>query len=83
LREAVTERVTRSELTMSEIAMRCGRVKRDQRGNVAGETSWLGRRIGLVPESGESAPRPWVHSDVLALIARDGLGTDPHEVEVP
>jgi len=27
-------------------------------------------------------PTPWVHSDVLALIARRGLGLSPREVEV-
>jgi hypothetical protein len=26
---------------------------------------------------------PWVHSDTLALIARDGLGVAPREVELP
>ena len=63
------------------IAMRCGRVKRDRRGNVSGETSWLARRIGQLPEGGEDQPTPWVHTDTLALIARDGLGLSPREVE--
>ena len=36
--------------------MRCGRVKRDARGNVSGETSWLARRIGQMPEGGEQKP---------------------------
>ena len=67
---------------MSEIAIRCGRIKRDRRGNVSGETSWLARRIGLLPEGGGDEPTPWVHSDVLALIARDGLGVSPREVEL-
>jgi hypothetical protein len=67
---------------MSAIALRCGRVKRDRRGNVSGETSWLTRRIGLAPEGGSSNPTPWVHSDVLALIARRGLGIEPREVEL-
>jgi hypothetical protein len=67
---------------MSEIAVRCGRVKRDGKGNVSGETSWLARRIGLLPEGGQSRPTPWIHSDVLALIARDGLGASPREVEL-
>jgi hypothetical protein len=67
---------------MSEIAMRCGRVKYDSRGNVSGETSWLSRRLGLAPEGGEAHPTPWVHSDVLALIARRGLGISPREVEL-
>ena len=34
---------------MSEIATRCGRVKRDSRGNESGETSWLARRLGILP----------------------------------
>jgi hypothetical protein len=67
---------------MSEIAIRCGRVKRDRRGNESGETSWLARRLGLLPEGGQSTPTPWIHSDVLALIARSGLGLSPREVEL-
>ncbi|HEX4836962.1 MAG TPA: hypothetical protein VFV03_00335 [Solirubrobacteraceae bacterium] len=81
LREVVLQRVARGDLSMSEIAMRCGRLKRDRRGNVSGETSWLARRIGEKPEGGESEPTPWVHSDVLALIAREGLGTYPSDLE--
>jgi len=57
LREAVLARVERSELSMSEIAVRCGRVKRDRRGNESGETSWLARRLGLLPEGGAARPR--------------------------
>jgi hypothetical protein len=82
LREAVQGKLARGELSMSEIAMRCGRMKRDTRGNWSGETSWLARRIGQRPEGGEDQPTPWVHSDVLALIARQGLATNPNEVEV-
>jgi hypothetical protein len=82
LREAVQSRLARGDLTMSEIAIRCGRCKRDRRGNVSGETSWLARRIGLAPEAGRDQPTPWVHSDVLALIARDGLALSPNEVEL-
>lgn len=81
LREAVQCRVQRGDTTLSQIALRCGRIKRDPRGNVSGETSWLARRIGQLPEGGEQKPCPWIHSDVLALIARDGLGTSPLEVE--
>jgi hypothetical protein len=81
LREAVTRAVGQG-LTLSEIAIRCGRVKRDENGNQSGETSWLGRRIGLLPESGRSAPTRWVHTDVLALIARAGLDVSPREAEV-
>ncbi len=81
LREAVQRQLSVG-LSMSEIAMRCGRIKRDARGNESGETSWLGRRLGLLPEGGRSAPTPWVHSDVLALIARRGLGVAPCDVEL-
>jgi hypothetical protein len=81
LREAVLAAVEPSGLSLSEIAMRCGRVKRDASGNVSGETSWLARRLGMMPEGGRVEATPWVHSDVLALIARDGLGISPREVE--
>jgi hypothetical protein len=82
LREATLDITKASGLSMSEIATRCGRVKRDARGNVSGETSWLSRRLGLAPEGGKSHPTPWIHSDVLALIARSGLGISPREVEL-
>jgi hypothetical protein len=81
LRAAVLDVVERQGQSMSEIAMRCGRVKRDAAGNASGETSWLGRRLGLLPEGGQRVPTPWIHTDVLALIARDGLGLSPREVE--
>ncbi len=82
LRQAVLAAIERHGLSMSEIAHRCGRVKRDCKGNASGETSWLGRRVGIMPESGTTRPTPWVHSDVLALIARSGLGISPREVEL-
>lgn len=82
LREAVQHAVARGAVTRSEIAMRCGRTKRDRRGGLSGETSWLGRRIGELAEGGEAEPTPWIHTDTLALIARDGLGLSPHEVEL-
>lgn len=82
LREAVLAAIENNGVSMSEIAIRCGRRKRDRRGFESGETSWLGRRIGMLPEGGELVPTPWVHSDVLALIARDGLGVAPFEVEL-
>jgi hypothetical protein len=68
--------------SMSEIALRCGIVKRDRRGNISGETSWLARRIGIMPEGGRTAITPWIHSDVLGAIARKGLGISPREVEL-
>jgi hypothetical protein len=80
LREAVLDAVRRRGLSLSAIAIACGRMKRDPRGNGSGETSWLARRVGLIPDGG--AANPWVHSDTLALIARDGLGIAPREVEL-
>lgn len=82
LRQAVLAAVERNGLSLSEIALRCGRVKRDRKGNRSGETSWLARRVGILPESGKDRCNPWVHSDVLALIARSGLGISPREVEL-
>jgi len=82
LREATLAALERKNLSMSEIAMRCGRVKYDSRGRASGETSWLARRLGIMPNSGESTPAPWIHSDVLALIARRGLKVSPREVEL-
>jgi hypothetical protein len=82
LRRAVLSAVRTQGLSMSEIALRCGRVKYDSRGNASGETSWLARRVGIAPEGGEQEPTPWVHSEVLALIARAGLGISPREVEL-
>jgi hypothetical protein len=81
LRETVLRMIGETGLSMSEIAIRCGRVKRDSAGNVSGETSWLARRLGLLPEGGRERPTPWIHSEVLALIARQGLGVSPREVE--
>jgi hypothetical protein len=82
LREAVLSSVQASGVSMSEIAMRCGRLKYDSRGNASGETSWLSRRLGLTPEGGQATPTPWIHSEVLARIARRGLGISPREVEL-
>jgi hypothetical protein len=82
LREAVLGAIEYRGLSMSEIALRCGVVKRDRRGRPSGETSWLARRIGIMPEGGEKEITPWVHSDVLAIIARAGLGISPREVEL-
>ena len=82
LRQAVLTAVEHRGLSMSEIAHRCGRVKHDRNGGHSGQTSWLARRVGILPESGTGRLAPWVHSDVLALIARDGLGISPREVEL-
>ena len=83
LREAVLAAVSERGVSFSAIAMACGRVKHDSRGNDSGETSWLARRVGLLPCGPGAGPNPWVHSDTLALIARDGLGIAPREVELP
>jgi hypothetical protein len=83
LREAVLQAIDRDGLSMSEIALRCGMVKRDGHGKHSGETSWLARRVGLMPDGGTKQVTPWIHSDVLGLIARDGLRVSPREVEVP
>jgi hypothetical protein len=81
LRERV-EQALGTGVSMSEIAIRCGRIKRASNGAERGETSWLARRIGQLPEAGHDRPTPWVHTDVLALIARAGLGVAPIEVEL-
>jgi hypothetical protein len=83
LREAVLEAVSDRGVSFSAIAMACGRVKHDRRGNDSGETSWLARRVGLLPCGPGARLNPWVHTDTLALIARDGLGIAPREVELP
>ena len=83
LREAVLDAVREDGVSLSAIAMACGRIKHDRRGNGSGETSWLARRVGLLAPSPGARPNPWVHSDTLALIARDGLGIAPREVELP
>ncbi len=83
LRRAVVHAIRTQDLSLSEIAYRCGKVKRDGKGNCSGETSWLSRRVGILPESGgDGEPTPWIHSEVLAVIARDGLGISPREVEL-
>ncbi len=82
LREAVVEASARRGISLSSIALACGRAKLDCRGRHSGETSWLARRVGLLPDDASRRPNPWVHTDVLALIARNGLGIAPHEVEL-
>jgi hypothetical protein len=82
LREAVQQAVASGETSMSDIAIRCGRFRRDGKGRVGGETTWLARRIGQTADSTTGRVSPWVQSDVLALIARKGLRLAPVEVEV-
>ena len=79
LREAVQARLVAGE-TLAMIARRCGRWHAGNQGRA--DTSWLARRCGLMAPPGEQHPTPWVHTDVLALIAREGLGVAPREVEL-
>jgi hypothetical protein len=80
LREAVQRALEEGD-SLSRIAARCGRRKSRRAGPLVGDTSWLSRRIGLLPEAGHDEPSPWIDADVLAVIARDGLGLDPRQVE--
>ncbi len=83
LRRAVLHAIDTQGVSLSEIAFRCGRIKRDGQGHCSGETSWLSRRVGISPEGGsDGEPTPWIHSEVLAVIAREGLGISPREVEL-
>jgi integrase len=45
LRQAVLAAAAAQGLSMSEIAVRCGRVKHDSKGKESGETRWLARRL--------------------------------------
>lgn len=83
VREAVLAAVADGRLSLSEIAIRCGRIKRNAKGRESGETSWLTRRIGVAPEAGKNDPTPWVHKSGVgvdramwpgARAGRDGLG---------
>lgn len=82
LREAIQRTIEREDINTNVIAIRCGRFRRDSRGNISGETSWLMRRIGLRAEAGKNTPSAWIRTDVLAHIAREGLRIDPREVEL-
>ncbi len=82
LREAIQRELRLGTVTMSDIAARCGRFRDRPPGSCAGDTTWLARRVGEVPEGGQQRPCPWIRSELLALIARDGLGVSPREVEL-
>jgi hypothetical protein len=82
LREAVDRCVRHGDTSLSEIALRCGRSRPASRSALCGETSWLARKIGQMPDSATGKLTPWIHTDTLALIARDGLCLSPHEVEL-
>lgn len=76
VREAALSFVGSGLTTWSDIARRCGRRRPDG----SGETSWVKRRLGVMPDGGQDHPTQWAHQAVLASIARDGLGIDPHLV---
>ena len=57
LRQAVEASVA-AGLSMSEIAIRCGRIKHDRNGRRSGETTWLARRIGQLPGGREDRADP-------------------------
>ena len=57
LREAVQKTIAQQGLSMNEIAIRCGRFKRDSRGHTFGDTSWLARRVACVPTPANRSPR--------------------------
>src|SRR4051795_574586 len=80
LREAVLAAVD-DGLSLSQIAARCGRHKSRSTRPGVGDTSWLARRIGLMPETGRDRPSPWIDAQLMALIAREGLRIDPRTVE--
>jgi hypothetical protein len=83
IREAVLKAVNdREDLSLSVIAARCGRQHNRANNCVSGDTTWLQRRIGIRNESASDKPTHWVSTEVLALIARKGLGIAPREVEV-
>jgi hypothetical protein len=65
LREAVLTRAARGD-SLSQIALRCGRVKQQAEGQSSGETSWLSRRIGLLPEG----VKPSRHSGCTVTCSR-------------
>jgi hypothetical protein len=81
LREAAIRTVARKEVSWSEIALRCGRTHAMARGQRCGDTSWVKRRLGIMPDSATGQITPWLRAETLALIAR-GLGVDPVSVEI-
>jgi hypothetical protein len=76
VRQGLLEAMARG-VTFADVARACGRTRHPDGSNP--ETSWLQRRRGLIPEAGGSHATPWAHTDVLALIARQGLNRSPHE----
>jgi hypothetical protein len=64
----------------SELAMRCGAIQRDRKGNQSGDTTWLKRRLGLMAESG-GRPTTGLTYPAAVRLAR-GLGIDPVDVGI-
>jgi hypothetical protein len=81
LREHVQAEVARGT-SLRELAHRCGRVQRNRAGVECGEAAWIARRVGLITEASLATPNHWIHSTVLALIAREALDVNPGEVEL-
>ena len=77
LREAVHQRVRSGELSLSCIAARCGRGKHSSTGLRIGDTTWLQRRLGVLPEHGSSEPTPWIHTDVWRSSPATGWASSP------
>ena len=81
LRVAVLARVATGELTLSRDRAAL-RTTQARGGHCPGDTAWLRRRIGDTPEAGADRPTPWISSELLGRIARDGLHLAPREVEL-
>ncbi len=82
LNRGLREAFMASGLTSTEVAARCGMTRYAKNKQLVGDSSWLQRRLGMRSESSTTVATPWIHTDVLALIARDGLGVAPREVEL-
>ena len=80
LREAAQRAVARGEVSWSQLALRCGHSHAVHGGHQCGDTSWLKRRLGIMPDTSTGCTTPWIRSETLALIAR-ALGVDPVSVE--
>ena len=80
LREAAQRAVARGEVSWSQLALRCGHTHAVHGGHQCGDTSWLKRRLGIMPDTSTGRTTPWIRSETLALIAR-ALGVDPVSVE--
>ena len=77
LRRAALSAAATQDLSMSEIAMRCGKIRCDARGKASGETSWLARRLGIAPEGGRE------HADAVDPHRRAGADRAPRSGDQP